>query len=283
MALGPGLALTACGDERRRGDGDDGRHPAVELRGQGRRRRPRPSPVVADARRRGPVAGRADLHRASRSDVPVRDRRAVRRRPRRAAQLQRLGRGLRRTSRAPAARCASRPAPSSSTRRHDDDGAGGRADRRRRRDGSTTGRPRGDRCNPTYTSRRATTPLVVARKFDVTLEALTRPTPGASTTGRQRPDVGASIVDPRRRADCDHRDRSVDPQRPIVAIDQRSVRTDDASSAEVGPAARRAGGASRRCPGGGGSARSHWRRQPVYSGPPSDGLVPSAARRRAVQ
>ncbi len=31
------------------------------------------------------------------------------------------------------------------------------------------------------------------------------------------------------------------------------------------------------------SVRSHWRRQPVYSGPSSVGVVPAAARRRAVQ
>ena len=109
------------------GDHDDGRRPC-----------PAPTP------RAGRRPSRCTSWQSD-NDVAVQHRQEVRDHPRRAAQLQRVGRDVQRLPGQAAARCASRPAPSSSTRNA----------RRRRRPGDRHDRHRrastpdpagGDRC-----------------------------------------------------------------------------------------------------------------------------------------
>ena len=133
------LGLTSCGDDDAGASASTVADPAVELRRQGPGHdddASRPSP---DADADGRSAGRAGATSSqSIDDVPYNIAQHVRRRPRRAAQLQRVGRGRTATSRASAARCASRRAPSSSTRRTTTTTAAGDGDDDRRH------RPTGD-------------------------------------------------------------------------------------------------------------------------------------------
>ena len=216
---------------------------------------------------------------------------------RRAAQLQRLGRGLRRLPGAwrhrahPAGRQVHRP-------RGDDDDRG----RDRRRPTRTATRRRrptvgGDRCAPTYAIEDGDAPLVITRKFDVTLEQL-----NAANTDH------AELAEPvhrrhdqpaRRPADCAGAvtTTTAAPAEPPSVLRDRPDPANlegqrPLGSAEVGPAARRAGGASRRCPGGaastgptGGASRctrgrrgSGWCRPRRVGGPSSSRSSP---RRRA--
>ena len=150
-----------------------------------------PTSAVADAD--GPVGGRADLHRA------VEQRRAVQHRPAsstsRSTSCATTTAGTPRTagSRARAARCASRRAPSSSTPTP-------RRRPRRRATGDTTdssgstpadGSPAAIAATRRTRSQSGDAPLVITRKFDITIEQL-------NAANAEHPELAEPLHRPRR-------------------------------------------------------------------------------------